>query len=62
MRRRACSIGVNSLSAFVDGATLASVEITPRMSANQLRYILMGILIAGGALVPGNAPQFGGGA
>jgi len=48
---------VNSVSAVIDGATLAALEISPNMSQNQLRYILMGVLIAGGALVTGNAPN-----
>lgn len=48
---------INSVSAVIDGATLAAVEISPSMSQNQLRYILMGVLISGGALVTGNAPN-----
>lgn len=48
---------VNAISAVIDGATLASVEISPRMSQAQIRYILVGLLIAGGALVTGNAPN-----
>jgi predicted cation transporter len=46
---------VNSVSAVVDGATLASVELSPRMTQNQLRYTLMAIIISGGALITGNA-------
>ena len=45
----------NSVSAAIDGATLASIEINPLMTQEQLRHVLMGILIAGGALVTGNA-------
>lgn len=45
----------NSISAVIDGATLASVEISPKMTPNQICYILIGILIAGGALVTGSA-------
>ena len=48
---------LNSISAAIDGATLVSIEINPQMSQNQLRHILMGVLIAGGALVTGNAPN-----
>jgi len=48
---------VNAASAVVDGATLAAVEISPRMSQDQLRCTLMGILIASGGLVTGNAPN-----
>jgi predicted cation transporter len=47
----------NSVSAAIDGATLVSIEINPALSQNQLRHILMGVLIAGGALVTGNAPN-----
>ncbi|MFH1725883.1 MAG: DUF1646 family protein [Elusimicrobiota bacterium] len=46
---------MNTISAVIDGATLVSVEISPRMTQDQLRYILMGLLIAGGALIPGSA-------
>jgi len=48
---------INSISAVIDGATLASVEISPRMTQDQIRYILIGLLIAGGALITGNAPN-----
>jgi predicted cation transporter len=48
---------INSVSAVIDGATLAAMEVSPNMSQNQLRYCLMGVLIAGGALVTGNAPN-----
>lgn len=48
---------INSVSAVIDGATLASVEISPLMTQAQIRYILIGLLIAGGALVTGNAPN-----
>lgn len=46
---------LNSVSAVVDGATLASVELSPRMSQEQLRYTLLAIIMAGGALITGNA-------
>lgn len=45
----------NSLAAVADGATLASVEISPRMQQDQLRYVLLSLSIAGGALIQGNA-------
>ena len=45
----------NSVSAAIDGATLASIEINPLMTQEQLRHVLMGILIARGGLVTGNA-------
>jgi len=46
---------LNTISAVIDGATLASIEINPKMTQNQICYVLIGILIAGGALVTGNA-------
>lgn len=46
---------INSISAVIDGATLASLELSPRMSQDQLRYILVGLSIAGGALITGSA-------
>ncbi|HVE12281.1 MAG TPA: DUF1646 family protein [Elusimicrobiota bacterium] len=45
----------NSLAAVADGATLAAVEISPRMHQEQLRAILLSLPAAGGALVQGNA-------
>lgn len=48
---------INSLSAVMDNATLAAAEISPKMSLAQLKYILMGLLIAGGMLIPGNIPN-----
>ncbi len=48
---------LNSVSAAIDGATLVSIEINPAMSQGQLRHLLMGVLIAGGALITGNAPN-----
>ena len=48
---------INMISAIVDNATLAAAEISPRMTALQLKSILMGLLIAGGMLIPGNIPN-----
>ena len=48
---------INMISAVVDNATLAAAEISPRMTALQLKSILMGLLIAGGMLIPGNIPN-----
>ena len=47
----------NSLSAVVDNATLAAAEISPQMRAHQILSALMGLLIAGGMLIPGNIPN-----
>jgi len=48
---------VNSLSAVVDNATLAAAEISPQMKMHQIVSALMGLLIAGGMLIPGNIPN-----
>ena len=48
---------INTLSAVLDNATLAAAEISPNMSLPQIRYILMGLLISGGMLIPGNIPN-----
>ncbi|MHB9155887.1 MAG: DUF1646 family protein [Endomicrobiales bacterium] len=48
---------INTLSAVMDNATLAAAEISPRMTLGQLQYVLMGLLVAGGMLIPGNIPN-----
>jgi len=48
---------LNSVSAILDNATLAAAEITPLMTDRQIIYILMGLLISGGMLIPGNIPN-----
>ena len=48
---------VNMVSAILDNATLAAAEIGPTMSELQIKSILMGLLIAGGMLIPGNIPN-----
>lgn len=48
---------INTVSAILDNATLAAAEISPRMSAEDVRFLLMGLLIAGGMLIPGNIPN-----
>ncbi|MFA6030313.1 MAG: DUF1646 family protein [Elusimicrobiota bacterium] len=47
----------NALAAVVDAATLASLEVTPSLTQDQLRHIVVALALAGGALVPGNAPN-----
>ena len=47
----------NITSAFLDNATLTAAEIVPAMSQKQIVASLMGLLIAGGMLVPGNIPN-----
>jgi predicted cation transporter len=48
---------LNSISAIVDNATLTAAEIGPSLSHSQQRGILMGLLISGGMLIPGNIPN-----
>jgi predicted cation transporter len=48
---------VNMLSAILDNATLTAAEIAPSLSIGQITAALMGLLIAGGMLVPGNIPN-----
>ncbi|AKB53088.1 DUF1646 family protein [Methanosarcina barkeri] len=48
---------VNMVSAILDNATLAAAEIGPAMSELQIKSILMGLLVSGGMLIPGNIPN-----
>lgn len=48
---------LNMISAVVDNATLTAAEIDARMSDQQVRAVLMGLLVSGGMLVPGNIPN-----
>jgi len=48
---------INILSAVLDNATLAAAEIAPSMSLYQIKSALLGLLIAGGMLIPGNIPN-----
>ena len=48
---------VNSISAVVDNATLTAAEVGPTLNHTQQRAILMGLLISGGMLIPGNIPN-----
>lgn len=48
---------VNTTSAILDNATLASAEITRGMTELQLNSALMALLISGGMLIPGNIPN-----
>jgi len=47
----------NMVSAVLDNATLAAAEISPALSLVQIKSALMGLLIAGGMLIPGNIPN-----
>ena len=48
---------VNTVSAILDNATLAAAEIGPVLSEFQIKSVLMGLLISGGMLIPGNIPN-----
>ena len=48
---------INMVSAILDNATLTAAEISPRMHAGQIRAVLIGLLISGGMLIPGNIPN-----
>ena len=48
---------VNMVSAVLDNATLAAAEISPLMSLAKIQFLLMGLLISGGMLIPGNIPN-----
>ncbi|MDY0393352.1 DUF1646 family protein [Virgibacillus halophilus] len=48
---------INMISAVLDNATLAAAEISPSMSGPTIKAILLGLLISGGMLVPGNIPN-----
>jgi len=48
---------INMISAVLDNATLTAVEIGPTMMLSQITAITMGLLVAGGMLIPGNIPN-----
>jgi len=48
---------INLVSAILDNATLTAAEISPSMTTAQVRAVLMGLLISGGMLIPGNIPN-----
>ncbi len=48
---------VNMVSAVLDNATLTAAEISPLLTEVQIRSALMGLLISGGMLIPGNIPN-----
>jgi predicted cation transporter len=48
---------LNGISAVVDNATLTAAEMSPSLSVAQQRAVLMGLLISGGMLIPGNIPN-----
>jgi predicted cation transporter len=48
---------VNMISMILDNATLTAAEISPEMNDLTIRAILLGLLISGGMLIPGNIPN-----
>lgn len=48
---------VNMISAVLDNATLAAAELGPSLNENQIKSALLGLLISGGMLIPGNIPN-----
>jgi predicted cation transporter len=48
---------VNMVSAVLDNATLAAAEIGPSLTEPQIKSALLGLLISGGMLIPGNIPN-----
>ncbi|MGD6776496.1 DUF1646 family protein [Sutcliffiella horikoshii] len=47
----------NMSSAILDNATLAAAEISAELDPGVIRVILLGLMISGGMLVPGNIPN-----
>ena len=48
---------MNSISAILDNATLTAAELVPVMTDRQVKFALMGLLVSGGILIPGNIPN-----
>jgi predicted cation transporter len=48
---------INMASAILDNATLTAAEINAKMSLQTIKYLLLGLLAAGGMLIPGNIPN-----
>ncbi len=48
---------INMISAVLDNATLAAAEISIKMAPVQIKAVLLGLLISGGMLIPGNIPN-----
>lgn len=48
---------INLVSAILDNATLTAAEISPLMDIIQIKGLLMGLIISGGLLIPGNIPN-----
>ncbi|WP_096155606.1 MULTISPECIES: DUF1646 family protein [Bacillus] len=48
---------LNMTSAVLDNATLTAAELSPELEDDTVRVLLLGLLISGGMLVPGNIPN-----
>ena len=48
---------INMISAILDNATLAAAEVSPAMDEPTIQAILLGLMISGGMLIPGNIPN-----
>lgn len=48
---------VNMISSILDNATLTAAEVSRQMNSLTVEAILMGLLISGGMLIPGNIPN-----
>lgn len=48
---------INIISAVLDNATMAAAEISPAMTDATIKAILLGLIISGGMLIPGNIPN-----
>lgn len=48
---------INIISAVLDNATLVAAEIGPSMDTHQIDAAILGLIISGGILIPGNIPN-----
>lgn len=48
---------LNMISTILDNATLTATEIGIKITSVQIKSILLGLLISGGMLIPGNIPN-----
>jgi predicted cation transporter len=48
---------INIVSAILDNATLTAIEINGQMLLPQITAVVLGLLVAGGMLIPGNIPN-----
>src|SRR3990167_2530750 len=48
---------INTVSAVLDNATITAAELSPQMDLEHIKAVLMGLLFAGGMLIPGNIPN-----